>query len=76
MEKAFDVKVLGERLKAQGLPMAEEAIEKLLAETFGWVKESCALHDNIYLKAVGPLVVDAVAPLIAAQVDKIDGQPG
>lgn len=75
MEKPFDLKDLGERLKKQGLPVAEDAIEKVAGEFFDWAGESCALHENAIVKAVGMGVI-AVKPFAMAQIDKIDGVVG
>lgn len=76
MEKAFDTKVLVEKLKAQGLPVLEDTVEKVVLTTLEWVKESAAMHENAIVKAVVPAAVETVKPMILAQVDKIDGQAG
>lgn len=75
MEKAYDIKVLGERLKAKGLDVAEDVLRDALKEVIGWIKESAVLSVNPYdnmLEAVFPLI----EPILLEQIDKIDGQEG
>lgn len=75
MEKAYDFKVLGQRLKAKGLIQAEESVEEIYAELKTWVKESNDVDPNaIVTMLLGfvPLVDGVVNPLI----NKIDGQEG
>ena len=76
MTKPFDLAVLAEKLKAQGLPMTEILVEKLLSETFSWLNESAAIHPNAIVKMAIPLAVQTIQPEIAKEVDKIDGQVG
>ena len=76
MEKAFDTKVLIERLKAKGLDVAEDLAEVLVTETMDWASESCAMHENVLVKAIGVPAVAMLKPLALGQVDKIDGKVG
>lgn len=76
MEKPFDKANLVERLKAQGLPIAEEAVETVVKELFSWTKESLAIHPNALVKAIGLPAVEILQPLALQAVDKIDGQVG
>ena len=66
MEKAYDLKVLGERLKAKGLPIAQEALEDtariVYIETKEWAKESAPLSETT--------IDDFVAPFYD-QLDKV-----
>ncbi len=72
---AYDVKVLGEKLKARGLDVAEDALKGLVEDVFGWVeesvKESATPYDDIAL---------GILPVIKAEtlkrIDGIDGQVG
>lgn len=75
MDKPFDVKVLVEKLKVAGLPIAEEAVELLVKEVFAWVEESAAIHPNAIVKAAVPLAIQVVKPVLAAEINKIDGNP-
>lgn len=76
MEKPFDFKNLVERLKAHGLDVAEDLAEVLVSETMDWASESCAIHPNALVKAVGVPAVALVKPLALGMVDKIDGKEG
>lgn len=76
MDKAFDTKVLVERLKGHGLEVAEELAEVVVGEIMDWASESCAIHPNALVKAIGVPAVAMLKPLAMSAVDKIDGQPG
>ena len=76
MTTPFDTKDLVEKLKAQGLPVAEDLAERISKTVFAWVTESAIIHPNPIVKALVPAVVATVEPLLQAQIDKIDGQPG
>lgn len=77
MTKPFDLQVLGERLKAQGVPLAEVALKKTIQEIFGWTDDSVDI-----LATTQPLWAIAKAPLATAkaaalgEADKIDGVIG
>lgn len=74
MEKAYDLKALGEMIKAEakkeGLTIAEEGLEKIgKAVYFGmkeWLKKSAELSDSGLIGKID----DFLAPLI----DKLDSQ--
>lgn len=75
MEKAYDIKALGLKLKDKGLDVAEEAAKVAVVAVLEWVEESAKLSDNKYddlVSAVLPIVKDKVLEL----VDKVDGQVG
>ncbi|RTL05257.1 hypothetical protein EKK58_08340 [Candidatus Dependentiae bacterium] len=76
METPFDTKALVEKLKAQGLPLAEEAVELVVKETFAWIKESATIHPNAIVKAAVPLALQVIEPLAYKEIDKIDGKEG
>lgn len=75
MEKAYDVKVLVEQLKAKGLDIAEDVAAVALVEILDWVVESAKVSNNNY----DDLFI-AIMPLLKAemlkQIDKIDGEVG
>lgn len=75
MEKAYDPKALVEQLKGQGLPLAEDAAEKLVVALFGWLEESAKMSENKIDDALSALYPHA-KELALAQIDKIDGQVG
>jgi hypothetical protein len=75
MEKAFDVAVLADKLKARGLDVAEDAAKAIVEETVAWVKASVALTENKFddfFMVIEPMLM----PELAKQVDKIDGKEG
>lgn len=71
--KAYDVKVLVERLKADGLDLAEDAATKVFENVLAWVQESAALSPNPYDDLIA-VVVPQVRKLVLEQIDKIDGE--
>lgn len=79
MEKAYDLKDLGLKLKDAGLPIALEALESSAAKTYlafkAWGKESAALSENKIDDVVSPFY-DQLDSLILPLIDKIDGQVG
>jgi hypothetical protein len=75
MVTAFDTAVLLEKLKAQGIPMAEDLVEKLALVVLEWTEESVMVHPNPYVKFVAP-VLATIKPMIMAEIDKIDGTIG
>lgn len=79
MEKAYDLKELGARLKAQGLPIAEEALEAAAAIVYkefkAWAKESAPLSETKVDDFVAPFY-DQLDPIVLPMIDKIDGQVG
>ena len=75
MEKAYDLKDLGSRLKGKGLDLAEDAAGIILDSTIDWLVESAIKSENKIDDIVAPLLV-AVKPYIKEQIDKIDGKVG
>lgn len=79
MEKAYDLKVLGERLKEQGLPIAKEALEDTAKKVYvvvkDWAKESAPISKTPVDDFVAPFY-DQLDPLILGAIDKIDGEEG
>jgi len=79
MEKAYDLKVLGERLAEQGLPIAKEALEETAGKVYvvlkEWAKESAPLSKTTIDDFVAPFY-DQLDQIVLPAVDKIDGQEG
>ena len=79
MEKAYDLKDLGLRLKNAGLPIAEEALEAaagiVYKETKAWLKESSPLSETKMDDFVSPFY-DQLDPIVLPLIDKIDHQVG
>lgn len=79
MEKAYDVKALGqmiaEEAKKEGLTLAEEAIEKLGKSAYAgskrWFNESAALSANKVDDFVAPLL-SYVDTVVLPQIEKLD----
>lgn len=76
MTKPFDMKNLTERLEARGLTALEGLAEIVAEETFAWTEESCAIHPNALVKAIGIPAVQILKPLAQGAIDKIDGVEG
>jgi hypothetical protein len=75
MEKAFELKALVEKLKANGLELAEDAAKLVIVDVLDWAAESVALTENKFDDiAVAFLPQLKAAALEAA--DKIDGSVG
>lgn len=75
MEKAYDLKALGERLKAKGLDIAEEALAMAVGETMDWVAESAVISDTPY-DDMAVVIVPPLKKQVLGLVDKIDGEEG
>ena len=73
MEKAYDLKVLGEKIKAKGLDLAEDALEIVVEELFQWVEESAKASKSPY-DDMGLVVLPQLKKLALEQVDKVDGE--
>lgn len=79
MEKAYDVKALGEAIKAkaegEGLKLAEDAIEALAKACYlgtkEWLKQSALLSESKVDDFVSPFY-DQLDPFVLPQIDKID----
>jgi hypothetical protein len=75
MSKAFDIKDLGEKLKAKGLPVAEEALEEVYEAVKEWLLQGAAIQGGI-VGGIVPVAVAAIDGFAKEQIDKIDGEPG
>ena len=72
-QKAYDLKVLGKRLKDKGLDLGEEAVALLVEELMDWAAESAVVSKNPYDDILAVAVPHLKAAALA-QVDKIDGE--
>lgn len=75
MEKAYDLKVLTEKLKARGLDLLEEQVIILVEELSDFVVESAVISKNPYDDIVAA-VMPTIKKTILTAADKIDGQVG
>lgn len=73
--KPYDLAVLGQKLKAKGLDVAEESLKILVNETLDWVAESAPASPN-KIDDVVAMAIPFIKPKILEAVDKIDGQEG
>lgn len=79
MEKAFDIKALGEIIKEEakkdGLDLAEQAVEKLAKASYmgvkRWTKESAVLSENKIDDILAP-ALDILDSMVLPQIEKID----
>lgn len=74
MGKAYDLKVLVERLKARGLDLAEDAAMLFVEELEAFVIESALLSKTPYDDILVPIMPQLTKKLKADVVDKIDGK--
>lgn len=74
MEKAYDIKDLGEKLKARGLHVAEEGAKEALEAVSEWVKESAKISKNPF-DDVAIVFLDKLKEAAMKEIEKIDGQP-
>lgn len=75
MEKAYDLKDLGERLKKHGLDIAEDTVKMIYVELKGWLVDSAAKSENKIDDLVAPFL-NQLDPIVLPAVDKIDGDVG
>lgn len=75
MEKAYDLKVLQDKLKAKGLDLAEEALKMAIIELLDWVAESAPLSATPY-DDMALIVLPQIKKMALEQADKIDGEVG
>lgn len=73
--KAYDLKVLIEKLKARGLDLGEEAAKMAIEEICAWVQESAVISENKF-DDVAVLAMPELKKLALQLADKIDGQEG
>ena len=73
-QKAYQIKVLLERIKAQGLELTEEAVKIVVKELCGWLKDSAAVSENKIddVAALGIPELEKLALGLADQINKAD----
>lgn len=74
-KKAYDLKLLGEHLKAQGLDLLEDGAGKAYVAVKEFLKESAKLSQTPYDDLVAPFY-DQLDQVVLPQIDKIDGKIG
>ena len=70
-QKAYDIKVLVEKLKANGLEVAEEGAKVAVEQTIQWVLESAQASENKYDDFLA-LVLPVVKPTIMKAIEDIN----
>lgn len=75
--KAYDLKVLLEKLKSQGLELTEEAVKIFVKQLVEWLKESAAISENKIddVAALGLPELEKLALGLADQINKADNAP-
>ncbi len=75
MKEAYELGVLGDKLKEKGLDLGEDAVGHVYVSLKEWLAESAALSKNPFDDVVVGLLpqIDAV---VLPQIDKIDGKKG
>ena len=74
MVKAYDLKELGEKLKAKGLPVLEDTAEKVYEAVKEWVQESAVVSENKIDDVAVPLAFPILDKVVEPAIDSIDGQ--
>lgn len=79
MEKAYDIKDLGKKLAASGVPMlkdvAEEEAKVIYSCLKAWLQESAVLSPNKVDDVVVPFL-SYMDSIVLKEIDKIDGKTG
>jgi len=75
MDKAYDLKELGNVLKGKGLDVAEESLNILFDSVVEWVEESAKISATPY-DDMAMLVMPQLKKLVKEAIDKIDGEEG
>lgn len=74
MLKPFDRIELQKRLEKNGVTAAEKVAEIIVVEVLQWVEDSCMIHENSIVRAIGAPAVKVIRPLALQAVDQIDGK--
>lgn len=75
MEKAYDLKELGKKLKEIGLPVAEDACEEVFKSFMSWLKDSAVVSENPY-DDMAVFVYPKIEEFVLEKIDAIDGKEG
>lgn len=75
--KAYDLKVLLQKLKDQGLELTEEMVKIFVKQLVEWLKESAAASSNKIddVAALGLPELEKLALGLADQINKADNAP-
>ena len=73
MQKAWETKALLEKLKGQGLDVAEDAGKVLVEVLFEWAEESIDLTPS-KLDDLGKPVLGMVKNYLLKKIDELDGK--
>lgn len=71
--KAYDLKVLTEKLKSRGLDLAEDSAKIVAEELFAWIKESAGVSETPY-DDMALLILPQLEKIAFESIDKIDGK--
>lgn len=72
---SYEIKLLGEKLKQAGLPIAEEAAEIVVAKVIEWLKESAVSSATPY-DDMAMVILPLIEEKIKDELNKIDGIAG
>jgi hypothetical protein len=75
MERAYDLKELGNELKGHGLDIAEESLMIVCDSVFAWLEKSAVKSPNVYDDMMA-MVYPQAKKYVKEQIDKIDGEVG
>lgn len=76
MNKAYDIKLLGEKLKEQGLDLAEEGVKSAAVAVFNWIEESAKLSPTPYDDMGIAIALPKMKEEAFKAIDHIDGKIG
>lgn len=76
MTQSYDLKVLGEKLKAKGLPVLENTAELVYEAVKEWIQESAVVSENKLDDVIVPVAFPIIDKVVEPAIDKIDGQEG
>jgi len=71
MKEAYDLKALGDKLKAQGLELAEDGAENVYVSVKEWLKESAEKSTNAIDNVVTSFL-DQLDPVVLPLIDEIN----
>lgn len=71
MEKAYDLKLLGEELKKEGLEIAEESLKIVVNAMFNFLEKSAELSETPY-DNMAAMLYPQIKKLILEEVEKIN----
>lgn len=75
MQKAYELKALGDKLAAKGLPVLENTAEEVYEAVKEWFVESAKLSASPIDDMIVPFL-GFVDGIVKPAIDKIDGEPG